>query len=81
VVAAAQIHARQGGERRLTEYRTFRLPENLCAEAEKWMTGRFDDLEALLSFLLQEIVRADGTKLDQEEEELVKQRLRELGYI
>ena len=45
------------------------------------MTGRFDDLEALLSFLLQEIVRADGTKLDQEEEELVKQRLRELGYI
>jgi hypothetical protein len=57
------------------------LPEDLCADAEKWLTGRFDDLEALLSFVLREIVRDDGSKLDRAEEELVQQRLRELGYI
>jgi len=65
----------------MTQYRTVRLPEELCAEAEKRLPGRFENLEALLSFLLQEIVRDDGSKLDQAEEELVQQRLRELGYI
>jgi hypothetical protein len=65
----------------MTQYRTVRLPEDLCADAEKWLTGRFDDLEALLSFVLREIVRDDGSKLDQAEEELVQQRLRELGYL
>jgi len=65
----------------MTEYRTVRLPEELCAEAEKRLPARFGNLEALLSFLLREIARDDGCKLDQAEEELVQQRLRELGYI
>jgi hypothetical protein len=30
---------------------------------------------------LGEIVKNDGSKLDQAEEEIVEQRLRELGYI
>jgi hypothetical protein len=45
------------------------------------MTGRFDTLEALLGFLLQEIVKNDAGRLDQAEEEIVEQRLRDLGYI
>jgi len=65
----------------LTQYRTVRLPEDLCAQTEKWLAGRFDDLESFLSFLLQELARDDGSKLDQAEEQLVEQRLRELGYI
>jgi hypothetical protein len=70
-----------GSEPLTTRYRTISLPEELCVEAEKWMTGRFDNLEALLSFLLQEIVKNDASKLDQAEEEIVEQRLRDLGYI
>lgn len=65
----------------MTPYRTVRLPEDLCAEAEKWAAGRFDNLEALLGFLLKEIVKDDGSKLDEAEEQMVQERLRDLGYI
>jgi hypothetical protein len=65
----------------VNQYRSVRLPEELCREAENWLKGRFDNLEALISFALQEIIKDDSTKLDQEEEELVQQRLRDLGYI
>jgi hypothetical protein len=68
-------------ERLTTQYRTISLPEDLCAEAEKWMAERFDNLEALLSFLLQEIVKNDASKFDQAEEDIVEQRLKDLGYI
>jgi hypothetical protein len=70
-----------GVERLTTEYRTVRLPEDLCKEAEKWMTGRFPDLETLLSFLLREIVKDETGKFDQAEEDMVQQRLKDLGYI
>ena len=65
----------------MTEYRNVRLPEDLCAQAEAWLTGRFDNLETLIDFLLREVMKDDSAKLDQAEEELVQQRLRELGYI
>jgi hypothetical protein len=70
-----------GVERVTTEYRTLRLPEDLCKEAETWMTGRFPDVETLLSFLLQEIVKEEAGKLDRAEEDMVQQRLKDLGYI
>jgi hypothetical protein len=70
-----------GVERLTTEYRTVRLPEDLCKEAEEWMTGRFSELETLLSFLLQEIVKDEAAKFDQKEEDIVQQRLKDLGYI
>jgi hypothetical protein len=64
-----------------TQYRTINLPEDLCTEAEKRMAPRFDNVEALLSFLLKEIVDNDAGRFDQAEEEIVEQRLRDLGYI
>jgi hypothetical protein len=65
----------------MTQYRTVSLPEDLCVAAEKFLTGRFDNLEALLSFLLQEIAQEDASKFDQAEEQIIEQRLRDLGYI
>ncbi|HET9407611.1 MAG TPA: hypothetical protein VFO39_10270 [Candidatus Sulfotelmatobacter sp.] len=65
----------------MSQNRTVTLPEEVCAEAEKWMAGSFQNLEALLTFLLQEIVKDDAIKLDQAEEKIVEQRLKELGYI
>lgn len=50
-------------------------------EAENWLKGRFDSIEGLLKFLLEEIIKEEGAKLDQREEEIVQQRLRDLGYI
>jgi len=66
---------------RLNQQRTVQLPEDLCADAEKWLQGRFENIETLLKFLLQEIVRGESSKLDQREEEIVQQRLRDLGYL
>jgi hypothetical protein len=65
----------------MSEYRTINLPEDLCVAAEKYAAGRFDNLESLVSFLLQEILKGEGVKFDQAEEELIEQRLRDLGYI
>jgi hypothetical protein len=70
-----------GSESLTSPARTLSLPEDLCADAEKWMTGRFDSLESLVSFLLQEIIRDDTGKFDEAEERIVEQRLRDLGYI
>ena len=65
----------------MTQYRTVNLPEDLCAAAEKRLPSRFDSLEALLSFLLQEIAKDEASRLEQAEEQVLEQRLRDLGYI
>ncbi len=65
----------------MMQYRTLRLPEDLCTEAEKQLTGRFENLEALLGFLLQELTKDDASKFDQAEEQIIEQRLKDLGYI
>jgi hypothetical protein len=65
----------------VSDFRLVRLPEELCGQAERWLKGRFDSLEALITFALQEIVSDDGSKLDEQEEGMVQQRLRDLGYI
>lgn len=63
------------------QFRTVRLPEELCKQAEAWLKGRFENLEALLTFILREAIKDEGRKLDLQEEEMVQQRLRDLGYI
>jgi hypothetical protein len=65
----------------MTQYRAVNLPEDLCAAAEKCLTARFDSLEALLGFLLQEIAKDEAGRLDLAEEQIIEQRLRDLGYI
>jgi hypothetical protein len=81
LVAIAFRHAEMGGKRLTPQYRTINLPEDICVETEKWMAGRFDNLESLLTFLLRELANNDAAKLDQAEEGIVEQRLRDLGYI
>jgi hypothetical protein len=53
----------------------------LCGRAEKLLAGRFESLEALISFLLEEIVNDDAVKFDQAEEQMIEQRLKDLGYM
>lgn len=65
----------------MTQDRTVHLPEELCAAAEKSLAGKFDSLEALISFLLQEIVKNDTSQFDRAEEEMIERRLKDLGYI
>jgi hypothetical protein len=65
----------------MTKVRTVSLPQDLCAEAERQFGGRFDTVEALLTFVLQEITRADASPLDQAEKQMIEKRLKDLGYL
>lgn len=65
----------------MTETRQIQLPAELCAAAEKKFAARFGSLEDLLSFVLRELVRDEAAQLDQAEQQVVEERLRELGYI
>ena len=65
----------------MTTRRQLSLPEELCANAEKRFATSFDSLESLLEFVLQELTRNDAESLDQAEQALLEERLRNLGYI
>jgi hypothetical protein len=65
----------------MTQLRTVSLPQDLCAEAERQFGSRFDNLEALLTFVLQEVTKVDASLLDQAEEQMIEQRLKDLGYL
>jgi hypothetical protein len=57
------------------------LPEELCAAAERRFLPRFENLETLLEFVLRELIQDDADSLDQVEQAILEQRLRDLGYI
>jgi hypothetical protein len=65
----------------MSNSRTIRLPEELCVETEKRYASRFGTLENLLTSLLRELNRDDSAQLNEAEEQIVEQRLRDLGYI
>jgi hypothetical protein len=74
-------HTEVWSEGLMTQYRTVHLPEELCAAAEKSVAEKFDSVEALIIFLLQEIVKNDPSQFDRAEEQMIEQRLKDLGYI
>lgn len=61
--------------------REVRLPADLCAAVEQKLGQQFGSLEELLVFVLRELLRDEGAQLDQQEQRLVEERLRELGYL
>ena len=63
------------------DLREVRLPENLCIAAERKFREKFSSLEDLLVFVLEDLLREDASKLDQAEERIIEERLKELGYL
>lgn len=61
--------------------RHINLPEELCAEAEKELAPPFGGLEPLLEHVLRYLLQKDAQRMEEAEEKLVEQRLRELGYL
>jgi hypothetical protein len=61
--------------------RTVHLPESLCAAAEQRFGGKFGSLDQFLVFVMQELVRDDAMQMDQAEQKIIEQRLKDLGYI
>ena len=61
--------------------REVRLPSQLCEAAEKQFAAHFGSLEELLEFVLRNLLRDEGSRMDEAEQRLVEERLRDLGYI
>jgi hypothetical protein len=63
------------------EMRDLRLPFRLCQSAEEKYGNRFGTLEQFLTHVLEQLVRDDALKMDQEEQRIIEERLKDLGYI
>ncbi len=65
----------------VSEMRVINLPAELCVQAEERFGAKFGGLEQLLEYVLRELLRDDATRADEQEQHLVEQRLRDLGYL
>jgi hypothetical protein len=63
------------------QMRVVNLPSELCLRAEKRFADKFDSVEQLLEYMLEELLSNEAAQADADEQKLVEQRLRELGYL
>ncbi len=64
-----------------SEDREVRLPADLCHRAEKRFAGRFGGLEPFLTFVLRELLSDEAEQMDEDEQRVLEQRLKDLGYL
>jgi hypothetical protein len=64
----------------MQKMRTIMLSEDLCLRAEKRF-GNLQTAEALLTFVLEQLLSDGAILMDQKEEEIIEKRLRDLGYL
>ncbi|HZR56181.1 MAG TPA: hypothetical protein VFA74_04875 [Terriglobales bacterium] len=61
--------------------RDLRLPQELCEAAEQRFGKRFGKFEDFLVYVLQRLVSEDAEQMDQDEQRIIEDRLKDLGYI
>ncbi|MGC2182829.1 MAG: hypothetical protein WA637_06095 [Terriglobales bacterium] len=61
--------------------RDVHLPADLCEEVERRFAAPYGNLEQFLTFLLRELLRDDAVKMDEAEQRVIEERLRDLGYL
>lgn len=61
--------------------RDIQLSAELCRTAEQRFASRFGGIEEMLTFVLQHLLRDDVAKLDQAEQRIIEERLKDLGYM
>jgi hypothetical protein len=65
----------------MTSMRDISLSEELCTRAEQKFRDRFANVEELVAVLLTELLRDDAAVMDQDEQRIIEERLKGLGYI
>ncbi|MGE5138466.1 MAG: hypothetical protein ACM3JD_03300 [Rudaea sp.] len=61
---------------------TLSLPADLCERVQaRYLGDRFATLDEFVRYVLEELMRDDAIAFDRQEEEIVEQRLRDLGYL
>ena len=63
------------------EKRSLQLSADLCHKAEQLFGGRFSAIEDLLTFVLQQLTGDEAAQLDITEQQIIEQRLKDLGYV
>ncbi len=61
--------------------RVVKLPEDLCAKVEQLYEKRFGALDQFLTFVLEELSRDSASRADKVEQQIIEERLKDLGYI
>jgi hypothetical protein len=61
--------------------RGVQLPEELCRAAEQRYGAQFESLERLLEYVLQNLVHDAAAQMDESEQRIIEERLKNLGYI
>jgi len=57
------------------------LPSSLCEAAEQKFGARFGSLEQFLTYVLQQLIRDEAARMDQDEQRVIEERLKDLGYM
>ncbi len=65
----------------MSDTREVKLPADLCQKVEQLYEKRFGTLEQFLTFVLRELAGDGAANADQAEQQIIEQRLRDLGYI
>lgn len=61
--------------------RTVILPEEVCRAAERQFAHRFGSMDDMIVELLKQLLRDDALTMDINEQHVIAQRLKDLGYI
>lgn len=61
--------------------REVHLPAELCEVAEHRFGARFGTLDNFLAYVLEQLVRDEAAQMDHEEQRIIEERLKDLGYI
>ncbi|PYV84928.1 MAG: hypothetical protein DMG93_03110 [Acidobacteria bacterium] len=65
----------------MSNMRNISLPEELCVRAEEKFRHRFENTDDLVTALLTELTREDTVAMDRDEQKIIEERLKGLGYI
>jgi hypothetical protein len=65
----------------MSTMRTISLPEDLCLKAEHKFRHRYVDLSEFLIAVMTELLCEDATTMDINEQKIIEERLKGLGYI
>jgi hypothetical protein len=63
------------------DMRNLRLSRELCERVEQRFGQRFGKIEDFLIYVMERLVRYDAKVMDQEEQRIIEERLKDLGYI
>lgn len=65
----------------MSTMRNISLPEELCQKAEQKFRHRYENVDDFLLAVMTELLRDDATAMDVNEQRIIEERLKGLGYI